>query len=740
MGDLFKLKNGTVLVSTEAPGGIYNAAQLKKIAELCSKELAIVKATEDQRLALFVKESEVAQVVQQLKAIGLGFRNYQDGLHQPVSCLGELCDTHEQPALSTATDLTKLLGSIQLKSPLKIGINGCARCCTPCQTLDIAVIGEGSGYRMSLGGKTSQVPELATFFAEGIPAKELPRLVKKIVDLFQSKAEENESLQDVLERCGVEDFVAALSPYSQDAAGRDDPFGMGGGEPVSEPEASVSPESDDDFAAESDDSLVAESDDGFAPESEETFDADESALDVSMDEVALDDVGSEDALADESPVDDIISEEEMSIEISEDADEGLMAADEDLTLDDDLISIDADSEDAQLDEITVQSENDDALSDDLSLEEMREDLKEDIAAMEDDLAGEMPEEIGEETLDFSDEVAPEEELPAIDAAELTSEDDVMEEDDLAIAEEALALEEDDVVTGDDELPALDEEALALDDESMTPDEEALALDEAALSSEDDMPVLDDETLALADDDLAVEDGGELSFEADESVELTDSDMIEEVGADELGEEAFSEDEMSFDDEDSELNAEASSSELEASEDLVIEEEEGESSSLMSDEEESRFEENLQASIEEEKKLLETLPEDTNLQAREAALSVLENAGSAHAPTVPLAKAPAPAKAAAAPAKIPVPQVPKANEGKSGSKGMEFAGVDLEGQTLRVEFMSGAYVDVDLSTLVEGESRPFRFGKKSLIVVHEQNGYSVEVDGMKMFYPLESTAA
>ena len=59
MSELFKLKNGTVLVSTEAPGGIYNSAQLKKIAELCSKELAIVKATEDQRLALFVKEAEL---------------------------------------------------------------------------------------------------------------------------------------------------------------------------------------------------------------------------------------------------------------------------------------------------------------------------------------------------------------------------------------------------------------------------------------------------------------------------------------------------------------------------------------------------------------------------------------------------------------------------------------------------------------------------------------------------------
>lgn len=224
MSELFKLKNGTILLSTEAPGGIYNSAQLKKIAELCSKELAIVKATEDQRLALFVKESEIEHVAEELKATGLGFRNYQSGLHQPVSCLGELCETHDQPALTTAMDLTRLMATLSLQSSLKIGINGCARCCTPCHTLDISVIGEPSGYRISLGGKTSQFPELASFFAEAVPAKELPRLIAAIIELFKSKAEEGETLNEVLDRCGVEEFVAALAPYSQDAATRDDPF------------------------------------------------------------------------------------------------------------------------------------------------------------------------------------------------------------------------------------------------------------------------------------------------------------------------------------------------------------------------------------------------------------------------------------------------------------------------------------------------------------------------------------
>jgi hypothetical protein len=36
--------------------------------------------------------------------------------------------------------------------------------------------------------------------------------------------EDGETLHDVIERCGVTDFVKALAPYSQDAAQREDPF------------------------------------------------------------------------------------------------------------------------------------------------------------------------------------------------------------------------------------------------------------------------------------------------------------------------------------------------------------------------------------------------------------------------------------------------------------------------------------------------------------------------------------
>ena len=190
MGSPFKLKNGSLLLSTEAPGGLYNSTQLKKIAEICDGENAIVKATEDQRLAIFAAEDKAAAIASELQAVGIGVRHYQDGLHHPTVCLGELCPEFNQDALGSAMDIADQIQVTDLQAPLKIGINGCPRSCVPTHTLDISVIGDTSGYRISLGGKNSQIPEMAAFMAEGVPPEELSALISKVIDCYRNEAQE----------------------------------------------------------------------------------------------------------------------------------------------------------------------------------------------------------------------------------------------------------------------------------------------------------------------------------------------------------------------------------------------------------------------------------------------------------------------------------------------------------------------------------------------------------------------
>ena len=217
MANPFKLKNGTLLISTEASGGIYNAMQLKKIATLIEEDTALIKVTEDQRIALFVKESEAANIATELQSVGLGIRHYQDGLHYPTVCIGELCQKFKQDALGTAMQISEELQNFNSDQRLKIGINGCDSCCVPTHTLDISLVGMEQGYSIHLGGKNSQVPELASFVAEGVPSELVPSLLKAIIDAFKEEALPEESLQNLIERKGLARFIKILSPYSQDA-------------------------------------------------------------------------------------------------------------------------------------------------------------------------------------------------------------------------------------------------------------------------------------------------------------------------------------------------------------------------------------------------------------------------------------------------------------------------------------------------------------------------------------------
>jgi dissimilatory sulfite reductase (desulfoviridin) alpha/beta subunit len=224
MGKSFTLINESLFLTIEAPGGIYNATQLKRIAELVEDEASVVKVTEDQRLALFVPPSQEDLVVTELEAVGLGVRNYQDGLHQPTTCIGELCPFADQDALGSAMEISHNIMDLNLDSPLKIGINGCQRCCVPTHTLDIAIVGDSSGYRINLGGKNSQIPELANFIAEGVPTDELTNLIRSVLEKYNEVCEPEESLQETMERVGALPFINLLAPYSQDAQENVDPL------------------------------------------------------------------------------------------------------------------------------------------------------------------------------------------------------------------------------------------------------------------------------------------------------------------------------------------------------------------------------------------------------------------------------------------------------------------------------------------------------------------------------------
>lgn len=656
MGTAFKLNGGLLFISTEAPGGVYNGAQLKKIAQIADQHSIVIKTTEDQRLGLMVPLSKVPKIATDLRSVGLGMRHYQDGLHQPVNCVGEFCPEKNQDAMATSIQLTKELAQCgALSTRLKIGINGCGTCCVPTHTLDISIIGEVSGYRISLGGKNSQIPEMAVFMAEGIPPDRVVGLVVQIVEYYKKTGQKGESLQDVMERCGTTDLIKILTPFSQDAHLSEGTSALSGdlAEPTEEMEGVGDPvleqEEDMSFAEpevgelssrpqESGPSIeIDKGDDTFVDPPLEPLDENilgEGPSLGSAEEESLDATVLEEGLAEEVPVSQAMAAPSASPENYA----------EEISLEEPLL------EDLSVtDALTDETIPEDPPPEDLSL---TENLREEILA--EDPSEEIP--VTEETL--SEELSSEQALTEEDLAEdhsgsqsLSSspDDDMLSGDDLSLMDESFSAEDaspvslagEETLTSDDGGDPLEtslDDEVQLEDESLPEEDLALAPvpTEDTLSGSDGLENLEDthaDPSLLADEEdqspeLSLSEGEDMSL-VSETDPLEDSTLLEtdlsdadsangslsqDPGIDEAsaldGEISLSTDDLSGD----ELS-DTSLSALETDADPAPE------AAEVNGNEADEFEQKLVASIEEE----EGVPhlEDSNHEDRQAVMNLVE---------------------------------------------------------------------------------------------------------------------
>jgi len=688
MGTSFKLQNGLLLLSTEAPGGVYNAEQLKKLAALCAGEDAVAKATEDQRLALFVPPAKAAAVAAQLKSVGLGVRHYQDGLHQPINCLGALCGEHLQDAMGSSMDLADELAGIVLDQPLKIGINGCARCCLATHTLDISIIGDTGGYRVSLGGKNSQLPEMASFMAEGVPAVKLPKLIAKVVSVYKKLAQSGESLQEVMERAGTQEFIATLAPYSQDAA-HSDPFGDVEGTP--EPTAAESSDElkIDEFSG--DQAFEAPGID--AAISTEGLDAEPSFDDSDLGMSELDS-GPEasDELSMESTETGVASaaEEENAFDtgLVEDSGEELPP----LTADDEFgeLSLESIPDVATSGESLAGAEDEFAV-DDLSLDPVAPAAGE-LSALDDDFAVAEP---TQSDLEIEDEFAPESISTGSAPAEFAAGEDELALDEL---EESVDLATD---------PDLEEESLSVAPVAKEP----VAKEPIAPAAK---PQVSAPTLVASDDEMI----------ADEIAEA-DADAFEEKLSASIAEEgAFAEIE------------DANSSDRMATMELVTSAPDEEFSAPASDELAlDELDDELSFDVAETAEAAETIGND--LPASDE-LELAEDAEISAEDISAMDLAPAPAQIP----DRPVPAVAKDGpRAVSSVKGFEFTGLDITSDgKIALQFASGAAVEIDPGSLVLSGRRELKLAGKSIVLVPRKGGVNVEVDGVAIFVPDQGKAA
>ena len=209
----FELKNGNLFVLAEAAGGVYNGSQLRLICDVVDDVSVFLKVTEDQRIGFMVPKDKLLELHAKLAKSGILLKHYRNhSILSPKACLGELCPKCEQDALGDAIEISPHLNEKFKESfvALNIGMNGCATACVASATDDIHVIGEKSGYKILIGGRSAGEVKVAEFLIDSVPKEKIGESICAVLETYSQNKQENESLADIVTRVGLGPFKQAL--------------------------------------------------------------------------------------------------------------------------------------------------------------------------------------------------------------------------------------------------------------------------------------------------------------------------------------------------------------------------------------------------------------------------------------------------------------------------------------------------------------------------------------------------
>jgi nitrite reductase (NADH) large subunit len=146
-------KDGTYSVVPRMYGGVTNASELRRIADVVDKyEIPLVKVTGGQRIDLFgVTKDNLPKVWQDLD-MNSGYA-YGKSLRTVKTCVGEtFCRFGTQDSMGLGIRLEKKFEGLQTPHKVKMAVSACPRSCAESGFKDIGFIGIDGGWEIYIGG------------------------------------------------------------------------------------------------------------------------------------------------------------------------------------------------------------------------------------------------------------------------------------------------------------------------------------------------------------------------------------------------------------------------------------------------------------------------------------------------------------------------------------------------------------------------------------------------------------
>lgn len=209
-GAIIQRDRETYAIAPHIPGGMTDAATLRKIADVADKYQAqSLKITSAQRIAIIgLPEEKLEEIWAELgekagAAIGLCVRSVK-------ICPGtSYCKRGQQDSVAVGLEMDARYHGLELPWKFKMGVSGCINDCAEGCIKDVALIGTPKGWHVMVGGNGGAQPRLSQKLYENIPTQaEALAIVDHLVQWFKAQNRRCR-LGKFIEELGLEGFRAA---------------------------------------------------------------------------------------------------------------------------------------------------------------------------------------------------------------------------------------------------------------------------------------------------------------------------------------------------------------------------------------------------------------------------------------------------------------------------------------------------------------------------------------------------
>lgn len=204
-----------------APGNITDA-QMEAVADLADRySFGELRTTHEQNIVLAdVKKSDLFALWQQLHALDLATANIGT-LNDIISCPGgDFCSLANAKSIPVAEAIQREFDDLDYLYDLghiELNISGCMNACSHHHLGHIGILGvdkKGEEYfQVSLGGSQGKDASLGKIVGPSFAADEIPKVVRKLVEVFVAHRQPEEPFLQTYRRIGIEPFKEAV--YAQ---------------------------------------------------------------------------------------------------------------------------------------------------------------------------------------------------------------------------------------------------------------------------------------------------------------------------------------------------------------------------------------------------------------------------------------------------------------------------------------------------------------------------------------------